>query len=209
MTIFDRLEAFMAAHAGSSVRLNPPASETQLMVAEAAMGITLPEEIREAYRRHNGVSRLRLHAIPAGVPQGPYLFLPFYDWVDLDRMVEIWKMMCIIDAQMKNSGAWEDVVFDDLEPGRRIRPVDWERRWIPLGSNDTSVFIYVDLAPGPAGVAGQLVDAGHPEGTQYFADSFSSYLERLMDAVDAGALEVDSDGHWRDRAGKMASRPPT
>lgn len=208
MTIFSRVEQFMASHGGPTVKLNPPATEAQLAAAEAAMGVRLPAEIREAYLQHNGISRLTYSAIPTGAERGPSLFLPRYDWVDLDKMVEEWKMMCGIEAEMKASGAWEDVLDSDLEPDCKICPIDFERRRIPLGSYDTSDKVYIDLAPGPAGVVGQLIYAGLADGCQFLATSFTSYLERLMDAIDAGDLKTGPEGAWFNRAGERVIRLP-
>ena len=208
MTIFSRIEKFMASHGGPTVKLNPPATEAQLVAAETAMGVKLPTEIREAYLRHNGVSRLTYFAIPAGAQRGPSLFLSRYDWVDLDKMVEEWKMMCGIEAEMKGCGAWQDVPDSDLHPDCQVRPIDWDRRWIPLGSNDTSDKVYIDLAPGPAGASGQLIYAGLPEGSELMATSLTSYLTRLMDAVDAGDLKTGPEGIWCNRAGERVIRLP-
>jgi cell wall assembly regulator SMI1 len=53
--IWDRIEAWLAQHAPAVLAgLNGPATEQELDATERALGVTLPEDVRASYRRHNG-----------------------------------------------------------------------------------------------------------------------------------------------------------
>lgn len=205
MAIFDRLEHFMQTWRHTTVSLNPPASAAQIEAAEKAMHVRLPDEVRAAYRRFNGVTREAFSpAYPARHP-GPALFVNMYDWVDLERMVSLWRMMKSIEAQFMASGVWQRVRASDIQPHLKARPVDWCRKWVPIGDSGHFDKVYVDVAPIKAGVRGQIVYAGRGFGPEVSAVGFNSYLERLLTAYDSGKLILDKGYFWKTRSGAIVT----
>ena len=156
----------------------------------------------------NGVVRDEPPGRPSDRPRGPELFLEGCDWADLDRVVSEWQSMRKVEAELKASGVWPDVPDRDIKPGLRMRPVHWHPKWIPIGIGGGGInLVCVDMAPTRWGMTGQLVYAGE-SGPVLAADSFFSYLERLLDAVDSGKLLLDGRGFWTSPAGTGAHRLP-
>ncbi len=191
----------MEAFRHTSVRLNPPASPEQIEAAEAAMSVKLPAEVRAAYRRFNGTTRDEVTPPSPTRPRGPALFLYAYDWADLDRMVKHWRTLKGMEAEMKESGAWQDVPLSQIPPHRKARPLDWHPKWIPVGDSGHFDAVYVDLAPAKAGTRGQIVYAGQGFGPLVSADGFNSYFGRLLDGWESGKLVLNRDNSWRTAAG--------
>lgn len=206
MTILDRLQRFMQAHSHTNVRLNPPASLEQVEAAEAAMHVKLPADVRTAYLRFNGVKRDVATGVGPTRPRGPALFVGLYDWVDLDRMVKHWRTLKGMEAEMRESGAWQDVALSQVPPHRKAHPLDWHPKWIPIGDSGHFDAVYIDLAPAKAGKRGQIVYGGRGFGPHVSADGFGNYLERLLDGVDSGKLVLDSENFWQTPSGAVVTK---
>ena len=175
------LERFAPAiHAG----LRPPASEAQIASAEKAMRVRLPEDVRAAYRWHDGcVSELSM-------------FVSGCQWCSLDAMVEHWRQkraFCQTDRHTnpRNYPAQEKW-WDDLA----AKPVWWNERWIPVGLSNTVSSFYVDLDPAPAGRPGQLIaDSGMQEAL-VVSPSLGTFLKCLGAHLEAGRLSAGADNSW-------------
>src|SRR3712207_8524642 len=72
-----RIERWLAEFAPDVLKsLQPAATEEQISNAEAALGVTLPEEVRASYRIHDGQS-----------PDGPGL-MDAWEFLSLSRIVD-------------------------------------------------------------------------------------------------------------------------
>jgi cell wall assembly regulator SMI1 len=184
LDIWDRFEAMLLAHAPQLLAtLEPPASEAQIDDAEAAMGVRLPDEVRQAYLRHDGT----LHG-DLGEPSS--LFVPFNWWACLDDMVDNWRMMVRVSNGLRTEDDPGDLFptqkprWDDL----KIRPVWWNEKWIPIGLSGTMTTAYIDLDPAPKGTLGQLILDGGMQEARWIAEGLNHYLELLIDRVERGLL---------------------
>ena len=77
--IFDRLHVWLSANAPDVLeRFAPGASEAEIRAAEQEMGVTLPDDVRAAYRIHYGCNAS---------------FLYGEDWCSLEAVVSGWRML--------------------------------------------------------------------------------------------------------------------
>jgi cell wall assembly regulator SMI1 len=173
--IWDRIHVWLAANAPVVLAsLRPGATEQQIRAAERAMGVTLPDDVRAAYRIHDGNAN-------ASFLYGRY-------WNSLQEMVDYWRFM---------KGLLDDGRFarsDALVPGEETRSDYWHPAWIPLALDETSSFMALDLAPSPDGDVGQILywwrDMDSPR--HVAAHSFTAWLDDFIDELEEGEW-VDSE----------------
>lgn len=204
MTTLDRLQRFMGSLSHTTVRLNPPASPVEIEAAEAAMRVRLPAEVRAAYRRFNGVKRDGFSQSASARPPGPALFVNSYDWVDLESMVKLWRMMEDMDADFKATGVWSGVPSRGFAPHHKVRPIPWHPKWIPIGDHGTFDKVCIDLAPGKAGVRGQIIYIGRGD-PAVSAVGFDSYIQRLLDGFECGKLVLENGYFWKTPTGAVVT----
>lgn len=147
-TSLQRIEAWLHAHAPTLwAQLPPGASDKDLAQAEALLGgLTLPDDFKEVYRRHNG--------------WGPsYILLSRLFLYPLTDVIGTWQMMRDgLEAGGFDRGLnWKHAPlhFELADP---IRPVWWHLGWVPFAGNEVGEYWAVDLAPAPGGKHGQVID---------------------------------------------------
>ncbi|MEV4947859.1 SMI1/KNR4 family protein [Streptomyces sp. NPDC053755] len=160
-----RIDAWLATHAPSdSARLNPPATQGEIQLAERLLGSPLPSDLVESLRCHNGASAWTT-------------LLPDQSPLPVSGIVDRWQMCMQVAAE--NDGlsrrSWDD------EPW-------WQPLWIPWAESADGGVHVIDQRPGP--YAGRLGWAGHSGGGD-FTDSWPS-LATLLHAV-AHALDEGGD----------------
>ncbi|MGN9844335.1 SMI1/KNR4 family protein [Nonomuraea sp. H19] len=84
----------------------------------------------------------------------------------------------------------------DGEPPGAIRRQLSNPHWIPFATSTGGDYLAVDMDPGPAGRPGQVIRVGiHYDGAPvYVADSVTTMLRRLVEALDRGDYE-EGDGY--------------
>ncbi|MFI7133583.1 SMI1/KNR4 family protein [Nonomuraea sp. NPDC050153] len=84
----------------------------------------------------------------------------------------------------------------DGEPPGAIRRQLSSPRWIPFATSTGGDYLAVDMDPGPAGRPGQVIRVGihYDNAPVYVADSVTTMLRRLVEALDRGDYE-DSEGY--------------
>ena len=192
---------------GLSFDLGPPASEGNIVAVETAIGYRLPTDLRELYLRHNG-QLATSHGLFGGLP-----------FLGLDAALEEWA-------------SWRDPGYDTAEGSYSSVPIDAVREkytdpgWFPFTTDGGGNCLAVDMVPGAAGAAGQVINFGRDEFELFaYAPSVVAFLERIgaLAAAGRGLISDDPDwaswgiddayGGWPDYAnfatGKAASHPPT
>jgi internalin A len=113
-------------------QLNPPANEQQIAAAEKELGLLLPQDVRDAYLRHNGTRDANKRDVYV-----PCFFLDHLRWCTLEEMVADWKRRVIWDV---GNRATNPDIYPDWAPyweTLKIRPEFWNRHWIPMGLSNT------------------------------------------------------------------------
>src|SRR5262249_32244088 len=114
-TIWDRIHTWLRQHAPDlEADLYPGASEEDLAEAERALGLTLPEDVKAAYRIHNGQ-----HAPADGYP---WAFLHGWGWLSLERVVGKWQEQ----REAMEAGGFAELCADPEGP---VREDWWNLRW--------------------------------------------------------------------------------
>jgi cell wall assembly regulator SMI1 len=206
--LWPRLEAQLRIHAPDlASRLRPGASEAEIAAYEAETGQALPEELRLSYLRHDGCEYL-----DNAWRSSPEALLGWFQWQPLQESLKEWR-------------SWQ-ALFPDDEPyfcgdeqdtapwaGRAIRP--WSTTppsCIPVGRFvGGSSRLFVDVLPGPAGAAGQIVldDVGR----RIWANGWFAYLGELTLGLEAGLIQMYPDpntgqSYWRVISTELDFRAP-
>ena len=183
--------------------LQPPATESEIKEAEQAMKVRFPKELKDAYRRHNGVKE-------AGWSSNPILFATSEaSWGNLKSVVDVWKRKIWVD------GTIDYDPINDHDPaylqGLEIYPYWWHPKWIPIGLTNTATTIFIDMHPGPQGTKGQLIyTSGDDFGGILTAPGLNAWIEFQCDCFDSGRFYTHPDtGEILDRTlgGRSGSAP--
>ena len=180
------LEEQLALHVPSvAANLRPGVSESQWAAFEAEIGLTLPDDVREAYLRHDGSDH--------GERKFEIGLFSVEQWLPLGEVLERWR--------------WKRDNFDSADP-YHYDEEDWANLplrpwtspppvWVPIArSLDEPNLIYVDMLPGPLGVPGQLVGQSTSSmSTWVVSDSLSGYLEWLLLGLKRGEIVVGTVPH--------------
>lgn len=175
--VWKRIEDWLQAHAPEALAgLNGPASLEQIEHAEHALGVRLPDDVRAAYLRHNGQD-----------PDAPLVLLG-WEFLSLEEVVAQWSI-------------WKDLLdsgtFDTAQSnadGHLVKQDWWNAAWIPFTHNGGGDHLCIDLDPGTEGVAGQIIEMWHDEGSRpVLAPSFEAFLSAYVDSLDAGDYLFDED----------------
>lgn len=161
--------------AGVPLQLNPGLTEETIAAAEATLGLALPAGYRASLKLHDGQATFAngersLPWLPGCPPLAP-----------LASVLEQW-------AQLQDLAA-EYPPPDATEHGDRIKSGTYRTRTIPIAGSqywdgDTT---YVDLDPGPAGTAGQIITMVSECDFVALGPSLEAALARWVEALEAGA----------------------
>lgn len=186
--IWDRIEAWLAEHAPAVLAgLNGPASEQEIDATERALGVTLPEDVRATYRRHNGSNK-----------DGAALF-DYWGFMPLASIQDISKIL----NDLRTRGD-----FDGYQNDGNASVMSrewWNPKWVPFAANGSGDHICIDLAPGPRGHLGQVVEWIHDAAERpirardlrTFFSTFAKELKRgeyVYDPEYGGRLKRRDDG---------------
>ena len=183
-SLWTRLDIHMQAHAkGMMAHLRPPASEAQIAAAEDELGIDFPEDLRAAYRWHDGQTYYdgQVH---------PYFFGD-RAWASLEHVLRCWrsnnKALDLLDANaVQDEGT---IVATQV-----IRYDWWNAGYIPIGDPQAATKLCIDMAPGPAGRPGQVI-AWFADGPEHvvIAGSLHEHMEDLARRLESGAIRFSGE----------------
>jgi cell wall assembly regulator SMI1 len=194
--LWDRLEQQLLACAPSVVSdFHTPASVGALDAYEEEAGIQLPDEVRQAYLRHDGSS---------GDENRPSLGLfGRYRWLSLAESRQQ------LHFNLQNFDEGEPYFYDEKDPSWSTLPVrPWKSpppQWMAVARLwGAQTYLYVDLLPGPAGERNQLVGYDfHGPPVWVHASSMTAYLQFLVEELDSKHSTCWQDpntGEWDWRA---------
>ncbi|SIO66800.1 Cell wall assembly regulator SMI1 [Singulisphaera sp. GP187] len=202
---WQRIEAWMARHCPEVVaRLLPGVSEKHIAAFEQAIGQKLPEDVKASYRIHEGIGWVPREYVEMfkgddeDADEPDFINTVFYDYgLDsirddprngCEEILPHWQQWTDF-ADFEDEGAPEGGSFSDSE----VFPVDAIqvryacRGWIPLYASHSN-YLGIDLAPGPRGVVGQVINFGRDENEHksVLATSWAQFLEDYADELEAG-----------------------
>jgi len=163
--------------------MNAPASEVEIKAFEEKIGWSLPEDLREFYRIHNGESE----------EVGFFFGLPFLSLTGAAFEWEAWASI----ADEGESGLDTNV---SSVPDQHIKENYANRNYIPISKDFGGNNLGVDLDPGPLGKRGQVINFGRDEEMRFvIAESLTEFLEFILAQLKAKnfkIVRIDEDIHW-------------
>ncbi len=131
-----RILAWLTANAPAAIRdLGGPARASDIAAVEKALGSPLPADLLTLWRLHDG---------------GLSIFE--YEGFGPERALERRQGL---EALRKKGTFDRHEIFDPSS--KRTKPVKWHQGWLPIAQDGGGNLYCIDLAPGPAGVVGQVI----------------------------------------------------
>jgi cell wall assembly regulator SMI1 len=156
-------------------RVAEGASEAQVADLEAILGFSLPEDVRESYRLHNGTD------------ETPF---PFKDQehLTLDQIGQGFEMQREFVLDPHNE------VPQSVEGP--IKPVWWSLHRVKLTDDGGGNGLMIDLDPAEGGTVGQVIEHSRDEGPRcVHATSWGALLKRIADDTEAGRYIYGKKGN--------------
>jgi len=179
---WSRIRAWLNSNAPDAAeRLQPGATDGQIQTLETALGVTLPDDLKDSLRIHNGGEE-------SGVfPSSDSLDMMGFSPLTTEEIVNEWTMWKgLIDGgefHVRTSEA-DDGICSDW----------WSNSWIPIAGNGGGDFQCVDLSPTESGTMGQIIGAWHDDTErQLIASSLANYLQMLADGLENGKYAYEDE----------------
>jgi cell wall assembly regulator SMI1 len=151
--------------------LNPGASAAEIEAVEQAIGQALPSDVRESFAVHNGASErfvLGDHLLST-----QSVITEWQNWRGLECYNEDFR-------ETMESFPPDAVALDYANAG-----------WVPLAQSGGSDYLGVDLAPGTAGMVGQVINFGRDEHHKcVLASNWAEFLADFATFLESGAVSV-------------------
>ncbi len=160
-------------------KIHPP-EEADITAFEGCLETKLPQSFRW-FLQHNTI-RHRL--------RGNYACL------SLEGIIRVWRMM----SDLRRQGVFEDGRLEQcLRDGfdDRLQRIWWSDFWIPVSEDSCGNFMCLDLAPGPAGKWGQMMQMEIQDGQGPFPSpcaTFEAYLAATLKDLEEGHFQVSDWG---------------
>jgi cell wall assembly regulator SMI1 len=181
LDLWQRLREYLQREAPTVLAsLNPPASEREIVAAQAALGMELPADLRASLLVHNG-QHVEIPLIPQEHGRRGEMMATWGELLPLEKIIctSVREMGFIADMAA-DPVSWH---FEFHGPVRRDRA--W--KWIDVVDPGTGHRIAVDLNPAPSGAAGQVISVlGRPEAIWVLAPSYRVWFEQLVERFESG-----------------------
>ena len=184
--LFHHYRRLMARILGYEEELPAPASEDDLAAVEERLGVVLPPDLRALY----------------GITDGDGdLINPLFDrheWLPLSEIGEQDDEWLHISQEWQYE-PWRRTVFDTRPPGT-VRRSPLRPGWIRFAFDTGGNWLAVDLDPGPNGRPGQVIKVGvdYTDRPTYVTDSVTTFLRRLVEALERGDHVRHDESLWID-----------
>lgn len=191
--LFHHYRRLTAQALGYEEALPEPASEEDLAGLEDQLGLALPPDLRALYGIADGDGDL----VNPLFDRHPWLAL-----ADIGDQDDEWLDI----AQEWGYEPWRQTVFD-AQPSNAVRRSPLRPGWLRFAIDTGGNWLAVDMDPGPYGRPGQVIAVGvdYAEGPVYVADSVTTFLRRLVEAMERGDYRHHDRSLWIDA--DLARRP--
>jgi cell wall assembly regulator SMI1 len=178
-----RINEWLRAN-GLPARFSPPpgVSEQAIRAAEAAMGLELPEDLRESYRIHDGSRR------------GAYLIL--FERGFLIPLGGDGESIVSSFASKREIGAYNQSAGLRGKPEGPIRPDYWNPLWVPLTCDWETNTVAIDLDPAEGGCVGQVILHDQWGETRLIGRSWGEWLATYANALETGEYRLRVPQEW-------------
>ncbi|MGE3674462.1 MAG: SMI1/KNR4 family protein [Polyangiaceae bacterium] len=174
--LWGRLESWMDANTGESLKLSPPATAAAVTKAEKALGVQFPTDFKESLMIHDGQKTVTISWLPAGA-----------QLLSLKQIMNQWKME-------KSFGSDDPDGFETFQCKKRVRSVAYHPQRVAIAYAEMATAgLYLDFVPGPKGEAGQLIYNHSEAEFAVLGDSFGDFLTRYVKLLEEGKLVYKAD----------------
>lgn len=217
-SMWNRIEAFLEAeYPELEDSLNSGASSADLNEFEKDLAAgPLPVEVRQFYKRHDGQFR-------GGKPTGLLMGLTLLDielimeeyalWAKVAERVE--RQQLSLQHQQQLLGVSDEslsalqavrerisnsyLMHQKSVPADAVQPYYVHRGWVPIARDLVGNMVGLDLAPGPAGVHGQIILYGRDYDTKVVvATSLQELLFQFVTDLETGSYQIDKTESYDD-----------
>lgn len=180
MRSWKRIEDWFAHHLPQVIDdLRPPATDDEIRTTERILGVTFPDDVRALYRIHDGQWE---------DTTGVFFGMPL---LPLHHIVAEWRSWIDNIDPGTNEELSEGCTSD---PEDAIQCLYTCRGWIPLSHDHGGNHLGIDLAPGPRGESGQIINFGRDEQDKFvLASSLDDFLLKLGDLLDEDNFLIDGE----------------
>ncbi|HSU15007.1 SMI1/KNR4 family protein [Longimicrobium sp.] len=160
--------------------LNAGASPGRIRELETDLRVELPDSVRQFLAVHDG--------------QGPGPGLVFgLEFLSIDGIRQNWSVLDEAEIEEMNSTLAGDM---SSWPEGFVKPLYWNRRWIPLTHDFGGNHIGIDLDPDVRGTVGQVIVFGRDEDEKMvIAPSFDAFLTLFIHQLRTVEWTF-ADGEW-------------
>lgn len=157
-------------------RLNAPSSLREIKKLESKLNIKLPEEMKDLYLANNGEDESRyIGGIMCGLRM-----------LTLNGILKEWRDLKSIEKENNFNADW----YGEIYPENSIKPHHFNEMWIPIFSDDNGNFIGIDMAPGPEGKEGQIINFGTDEFDHFvIAESLADFINIINQQFENGTAD--------------------
>lgn len=175
-----RLENLLVQHLpGMLDDLAPAATEADLDALAHTTNLDLPPFFRSLYLGHDGQE---------GAAPGLFFGMNFLSVSEAAREWENWTSL------IRDTPELLEEISVDSHPDGAVQTVYAHPGWIPIASDGAGNHLAADFAPGPDGVAGQIISFGTDEPVRYvLAPSAMAFLEWCAEQLETGKAVVSPD----------------
>lgn len=162
-------------------KLNKQASQGEISMLEAHIGLQLPSSLKDFLSVHNGQN------------QGPGLLfgLRLLSTSDIRTNWDLWRSL--------ESDGLNEELQDSMssKPEGFIKPMYLNRRWIPLTHDHGGNHIGLDYDPDSQGTSGQIIVFGRDEDEKkLIAKSFDEFITIFIEQLRSVQWSIDAYG-WQ------------
>lgn len=139
--------------------LRPGAGDAEIAALESRLGASLPAEVAESLRVHDG--------------QHDEALWDLWALLSAEEIAAQWSLM----KDLLEAGELDGL---GTENGKKVAAGWWCPAWIPVCADGSGDLLCVDLQPGPKGVPGQVVWFRHDDAERSVeARSFKAWLQKV------------------------------
>lgn len=173
--VWNRIETWLRANAPETLRdLRSGATRDDIRAAEAALGVSFPDDMVASYLRHDGQDHIG------------YALMGQWQLLPLEHLVIQGESMRDLPPD-EEAGEGED----EGAYANPVRQEWWNPRWVPVAYDGGGDLRCVDLDPTPYGTMGQVMTFWHTdERRERLALSFREWLNGFADDLEQGRYAV-------------------
>lgn len=179
--IWQRIESWLSQYAPPVLQsLRSGATEQEIASAETALGQPFPNDYRESLSLHDGQMVNQYGCSP-----------PFTHGLDLFPLAKTISRRQGV-SELLDERLRQDLTISTHGP---VRPVWWDRLWIPFADDGNGNYCCLDLNPAAGGHVGQIIRVWNESHLRtVVAGSFRAWLDYFADELEAGGY-VYSPAH--------------